>query len=163
MAEGEFAQVKDHLETITKEPGWIRDILGREEKDRYTMLADLAVLQRDEAALRQYAPLAEELALRDNNKLYQAIAHRTWGVYRRLTGEYEKSEIRLNQALDLFQDLGTRWQIGRTEFELAELAMFQADMSKAHDYFSRALVSFEEMHAVPDAERTREALASLNR
>jgi tetratricopeptide (TPR) repeat protein len=161
MAEGEFALVKDHLEIAGKKPissiGFLMS-----ETERHFLLADLAVLERDAVALRQYAPLAEDLARRDGHTLYQASAHRAWGVLHRLTGDYEKAEIRLSQALELFQVLETRWQIGRTVYELAELALIQKDTTEARHFFSLALAAFEDIRAVPDAVRTRAALASLN-
>ncbi len=126
------------------------------------MLVDMAALQRDEAGIRQLAPQAEELAVRYGHPLYQAVAHRAWGVAHRLAGEYAESEARLGQALDLFNGLNTRWQIGRTLFELGELAAAQADTVRARDHFTRALGAFQEMHAVPDAERTEAALQRLN-
>ncbi len=161
MAEGEFALVKDHLEVAGRKPVSSRGFLMN-ETERYSLLADLAVLERDEAALRQYAPLAEELARRDGHILFQASAHRAWGVLHRLTGDYAEAAERLNQALELFQGLDTRWQIGRTFYELAKLALARTDTTEARDYFSLALVAFEGIRAVPDAERTRAALASLN-
>lgn len=161
MAEGEFALVKDHLEVAGRKPVSSRGFLMN-ETERYSLLADLAVLERDEAALRQYAPLAEELARRDGHILFQASAHRAWGVLHRLTGDYAEAAERLNQALELFQGLDTRWQIGRTFYELAKLALARTGTTEARDYFSLALVAFEGIRAVPDAERTRAALASLN-
>ena len=80
----------------------------------------------------------------------------------RLEGKYKKAEARLNQALEMFQGLETRWQIGRTLYELAELAVARADPTEAREYFSRALVAFEEIGANPDAVRTREALRLLD-
>jgi hypothetical protein len=126
------------------------------------MLADVAVQQRDLAALRQYAPLAEQLASRYDHGLYQAIAHRAWGVANRLAGEYAEAKVRLHQALELFQGLDTRWQIGRTLSELGELAVARAEAATAHNYFSRALAEFEAMKAVPDADRARAALEALD-
>ena len=161
MAEGEFALVKDHLETAGKMPISSRGFLMN-ETERYFLLADLAVLERDAVALRQYAPLAEEMAQRDGHILFQASAHRAWGVLNRLTGDYAQAEARLNQALELFQELETGWQIGRTLYELAELAITRVDHTEARDYFTRALVAFEEIGAKPDAVRTREALRSLD-
>jgi tetratricopeptide (TPR) repeat protein len=162
MAEGEFALVKDHLEIAGKKPissiGFLMN-----ETERYFLLADLAVLERDEVALRQYAPPAEELARRDGHILFQASAQRALGVLHRLTGDYAEAEVRLNQALELFQGLETRWQIGRAFYELAELALARADTAEARDYFSRALVAFEGIGANPDAVRTREALRTLDR
>lgn len=161
MAEGEFALVKRHLEAaLKKRPGLTRTALDNENQG-YAMLADLAVQQRDEAALRHYAPLAEELARRDGHKLYQAIAHRAWGVAHRLAGEYAEAEARLKQALQLFEGLETRWQIGRTLRELGELAQAQGDIAAARDYFSRALAAFEAMQAAPDMARIRATLELL--
>ncbi len=161
MAEGEFALVKDHLEAACGKPVSSRGFLMN-ETERYFLLADLAVLERDEAALRQYSPLAEEMAQHDDHILFQASAHRAWGVLHRLTGDFAEAASRLNQALELFQGLDTCWQIGRTFYELAKLALARTDTTEARNYFSLALVAFEGIRAVPDAERTRAALASLD-
>jgi hypothetical protein len=134
---------------------WIGD------HDLYAMLADAAVLQRDEIALRRYAPLIEEMALRYGHLLYQAIAHRAWGVAHRLAGETTAAERRLQQALNIFQTLGTRWQLGRTHFEWGELAAAQGDVVAAHDHFTEAQRAFEAMQAAPDLARTHKALAEL--
>ena len=133
------------------------------EHDVYTILADIAAQQGDAAALRQYAPLAEELAARDGHRLYLAIAHRAWGVARRLAGPsgYVEAEAQLNQALEVFQQLGTRWQAGRTLAEMGELALARSNAGAARDCFSQALAAFEAMQAVPDAARTRAVLKSL--
>jgi tetratricopeptide (TPR) repeat protein len=156
MAAGEFAPARQNLETALKTPSeWIGD------HDLHAMLVDLAARQRDEAAIRQYAPLAEELATRYDHTLYQAIAHRAWGVAHRLAGEYAAARARLNQALTLFSELNTRWQMGRTLFELGELAAAQTNTTEANDHFIRALAAFEEMQAAPDVTRTRIALEAL--
>jgi hypothetical protein len=154
MAEGEFALVRQQLEiALGKSAAWVG------EHDLYAMLADAAAQQRDEAALRRYAPLAEESAARYDHKLYQAIAHRAWGIAHRLAGE--EAEPRLSQALALFQQLGTRWQVGRTLYELGELAVARRDAARARDYYGRALALFEVLKAAPDAVRTRAALEAI--
>ena len=156
MAEGEFALVQKYLEiAVHKTAAWVG------EHDLYAMLADAAVLQRDESALQKYAPLAEEFASRYDHKLYQAIAHRAWGVAHRLTGQYPEAESRLNQALELFEQMETRWQIGRTLVELGELALSRADNVTAREHFTRALSAFEVTGALPDVARTREKIALL--
>ena len=158
MAEGEFAQVKDRLQVGIA----IHDILSRKKVDYYAMLTDVAVLERNEAGLRHYTPLLEELALRDNHTLYLAIAHRAWGVLFRLTGEYEQAQSRLDQALNLFQRIETRWQIGRTFSELAELRLARGEPAEAKKYYSQALASFEQIGARPDIKRTRQAMDPLS-
>ncbi len=156
MAEGEFALVRKYLEiALGKTATWVG------EHDLYAMLVDAAAQQRDVAALGQYAPLAEELAARYDHKLYQAIAHRAWGVAHRLAGRTVDAETRLKQALELFETLDTRWQIGRTLFELGELELSRGKNAVAREHFSRALEAFEEMGALPDATRARDKLSAL--
>lgn len=161
MAEGEFALVRDYLEAAGSKPVSARGLLFHDD-ELYAMNLDLAVRLCDEVALGQYAPLAEETAVRDGHILHQASAHRAWGLLHRLQGDYEAAETRLNRALALFKGLETRWQIGRTLYELGELAQARSDPAGARDYFSRALASFKEMKAVPDMARTQAALASLD-
>lgn len=156
MAEGEFVLVKKYLEiAVDKTASWVG------EHDLYAMLADVAVQQCDKAALQKYAPLAEAFASRYDHKLYQAIAHRAWGVSHRLAGEYADARTRLQQGLDLFQQLDTRWQIGRTYFELGELDLACGESAEAREQFSLALSAFEAMGASPDVARTREKLTML--
>lgn len=132
------------------------------EHDLYILLADAAARQRDLAAIRHYAPLAEELAVRDDHKLYRAMAHRALAVAHRLAGEYDDAETRLNHALGLFQPLGTRWQIGRTLFEWGELEDSRGNSAGARDYFSGALVEFDALRAVVDSANTRARIQDLS-
>jgi tetratricopeptide (TPR) repeat protein len=157
MGEGEFALVRQHLEIALRQTAsW----LG--EYDIYTALVDAAAQQRDEAAIRQYAPRAEALATELGHRLYQATVHRAWGVAHRLAGEYADAEARLDEALAIFGELGTRWQIGRTLFELGEMAAARQQPAEARDYFGRALADFDAMRAAPDSARTRAALEALS-
>ncbi len=158
MAAGEFARVTPVLEQALKTPSeWIGDHILT------AALADSAAQQGDELALGKYAPLAEALAQRCGHRLYLAVAHRAWGAAHRLAGEYTQAAGRLDQALALFQGLGTRWQLGRTWYEFGELAVAQDDRPKARDSFQRALALFEAMRAKPDAARAKAALQDLVR
>jgi len=78
----------------------------------------------------------------------------------RLAGEHAEAETRLREALALLTKLSARWQIGRTIFELGELHLTRS-RERAREYYSQALGAFEEMQAIPHAERTRAALNSL--
>lgn len=155
-AEGEFALVTEGLlAAMTNRSTWIG------EHDIYANLADNAAQQRDIEALHQYAPRAEESANRVGHMLYQGIAHRAWGVLHRLTGEYQASESRLNQALDLFRGLNTRWQLGRTLFELGELAVACNDSTAARERFRLALSAFQAIRAARNAASVQTALELL--
>src|SRR4029079_4537149 len=131
------------------------------DHDVLVTIVDVAALQYDEAALRQYAPRAEALADELGHTVYQATVHRAWGVAHRLAGEYAESEARLNSALVLFRPLNTRWQIGRTLFELGELAVARQQPGDARGYFCDALASFDAMRAAPDSARARAAIEAL--
>ena len=128
----------------------------------FMMLVDAAARVGDEAAIRKYAPRLEELVLRDDHKPYLAVAHRAWGIAHRIAGEYDKAESRLNQALEIFESLEASWQIGRTQFELGELALAKTDGGSAHSYFMLAQTHFEELGAKPDIARTAAVLENLN-
>ena len=130
------------------------------DHDIYMTLADTAAELRDADAIHEYALHLEKLAGRDDHRLYLAIAQRALGVGHRLAGEHTAAETRLRQALGGFTRLGARWQIGRTLFELGEVNLTHS-RQKAREYYSQALGSFEEIHAVPNAEQTRVALNSL--
>jgi hypothetical protein len=128
----------------------------------YMLLADSAAERRDLAGLREYTPKLEALAERDQHRLYQGIAHRAHGVLSRLSGEIADGESHMNQALALFAELGTRWQLGRTLAELAEVDLVRADHAAARDHLTRALAEFEALGAAPHAARTRAALLDLS-
>ena len=123
------------------------------------ILTDTAAELRDADALRNYVPHLERVAGRDGHRLYLAIAYRALGVGHRLAGERDSAETRLGEALTLFTQLGTRWQIGRTQFEFGELHRTHAP-AKAREYYLQALGSFEELQAAPDMERARAVLSS---
>ena len=159
---GEFADVEQKLKRALGLSGQpVKRGTMAHDHHVYMILADTAAQLEDAIALRQYTPLLEELALRDNHRHYRAIAQRAHGVAHRLAGDYTEAEECLNQALELFGESMTPWQIGRTLFELAELDTARSNKVRAREYLSRALEEFETMKAMPDVERTRLALEAL--
>jgi tetratricopeptide (TPR) repeat protein len=162
QAKSEFALVRERLERALELPGQpVKRGTMAHEHIVYMMLTDSAARVGDEAAIRQHVPMLEELAIRDDHKPYLAIAHRAWGVAHRLAGEYTEAEKRFNMAMDLFKELETPWQMGRTHFEMGELARAVSNEDLARGYFSQALALFEGLGAVPDVDRTNAALNSL--
>jgi tetratricopeptide (TPR) repeat protein len=127
----------------------------------YMMLVDAAARARDEKTIRKFAPQLEELAQRDDHQPYLAVAHRAWGIAYRLAGEYQQAEERLQKALGIFEKLGTPWQIGRTLYELGELALDQTDGAAARNYFEQAGGLFEELGARSDLARIDVGLARI--
>jgi tetratricopeptide (TPR) repeat protein len=162
MAEGEFALMQQHLEAALK----LSSAVGAApagDHDVYAMLVDGAAQQRDPVLLRKYAALAEETATSIDHKLHMAIAHRAWGVAHTLAAEYSQAEVRFKKALEIFTSYPAPWQIGRTLFEMGELARAETEKEQARDHFSRALSAFEELHAAPYAALSRAALENVSR
>jgi len=136
------------------------------DHELYMTLVDTAMQMRDEKALRMYTPLLAELAERDEHGLYLAIAQRADGVARRLAGDWAGAEAQLHLALEVFERLGARWQVGRTWFELGETVLAADDreagkLAAASSHFGQALAAFEAIQARPNAERTRASLSAL--
>jgi tetratricopeptide (TPR) repeat protein len=125
------------------------------------MLVDSAAWVGDESAIQKYLPKLQALAERDEHRPYLAVAHRAAGVAHRLAGEFEQSGERLHDALEIFEQLGTLWQIGRTLFELGELESAKSNAEAADGYFARALAAFESLGAHPDIERTKAAQTQM--
>ncbi len=160
MAEGEFALMQQHLKAAL---GSVMPIatIACADHDVYALLADAAAQQRDAAALKEYAPLAEQSAASVDHKLYLGIAHRALGVAHTLKGEYPQAQALLARALEEFSSYPAPWQVGRTLFELGELARFQKQHAEAHNYYNQALAHFEPLHAAPYLTLTRAALGQL--
>lgn len=125
------------------------------DHELYMILADAAAQTEDANGLRQYGPLLEKLARRDGHILYLAIAQRAAGVAHRLAGEHAQSRARLKAAVGLLENLGARWQLGRTWTELGLLERAASKSRAADEYFSKALAAFEALGASAEAKRIR--------
>ena len=168
-AQGEFALVREQMERALQTPGQpVRRGTIAHDHDVYMTLTDSAARLRDEAGIRTYAPLLDELAKRDGHRVFQAIAQRAWGVAHRLAGEYTEAAACFEGALHLFEDHAApagapahRWQIARTQAEMAELALARSDSQAAREHFTSALAAFDFLRAAPEAHNTRAALSGL--
>jgi hypothetical protein len=163
-AKGEFALVSEKITAALSKPGQpVKRGTMAHDHHMHMLLAESAVHLREAAAIRQHAAQLEALAARDGHRLYQAIAHRAWGVAHTLAAEYAEAEVRLESALALFRSLDTRWQIGRTLVAWADLALARTDAAAAAGpLYQEALQVFESLGAATDAGRTRAALAALD-
>ena len=124
----------------------------------YMMMVDSAATARDQNTILKYAPLLEKLATRDEHRPYLAITHRACGIAHRLSMEHNHAESRLQQALDIFEELDLPWQRGRTLYELGELAQVRNNHEISRQLFTQALQEFERLGASADVVRTKAAL-----
>ena len=159
MGEGEFALVKRHLTAALQLPpvGW--NPVGMHEI--LVLLADTGAMNRDEQLLSTYASKADAMSLSLNHLLYHAMAKRALGILDWLHRDYARAEDQLRESVQLFQQLETRWQLGRTLYDLGELSIDLEKPAQAREFFTQALSAFEEMGAAPSVTRTRRYLASI--
>lgn len=160
MAEGEFALARQHLEAALRKSEVMGTAAGSDH-DLYALLVDAAAQEHDQAVLEKYVARAEETAGLIEHRLHTAMADRARGVLHTLAGEFEQAEVRLQRALEAFSGYPAPWQIGRTLFDLGELAKVQGQTEQAREYYARALSAFEGLRAAPYIERTRAALETL--
>ena len=157
-AEGEFAQVAEYLKGGISTATTLLEI---GDHDLIIMLTDISAEHDDLEYLNEYAPQAEDLAKQLDHPLYQAISHRALGVANRLKSEYKQAENRLTKALEIFEELDTNWQLGRTYYEFGQLFAAQDKPTEAKKNFEQATQRFENMGAIPDLERTQAALKAI--
>jgi tetratricopeptide (TPR) repeat protein len=160
MGEGEFALVNEHLTAAIQLPpvGW--NPVG--EHEIIVLLADIGALNRDEALLTAYASLADQISLFLNHHLYHAMAVRALGIFTWLQRDHAQAEAQLRESLKLFQQLETRWQLGRTLYDLGEISVDRGRIEQAKEFFSQALTAFEEMGARPSIIKTQQHLTYLD-
>lgn len=162
MAEGEFALVRDHLDhanRATSDP--VRWGSAVTDLDYLVLRADAAAGARDAETLRASAHRAEQAAAQVGHRLYRAVALRSRAVLALLDGQPGAAVDLASQALQHFEDLGTRYQMGRTLGERARAQDARGDTASARDDWSRALELFQAQGASPAAQEARHALAAL--
>lgn len=125
------------------------------------MLVDAAAIARDETTILKYTPLLEELAIKDSHRPYRAISHRAIGIASRLAGEYDQAEKRFLKALEIFESMGSTWQIGRTLAEMGELAARRNQNERSQEFFHGALKAFEKIQAKPDINKVIDTMEKL--
>lgn len=156
-AQGEFTLTWERIQKLGQGSSlW----LG--EHTLLAQLADTAAELRNLDGLQEYAPRAEERALHYGHSLFLGIARRARGIERLLVGDHAPSEAYLRRALALFQKHGARWQIGRTQLALGDLALARSNISEARDDYSSALAEFESLRAVRYIAQARNALKHTN-
>jgi len=128
----------------------------------YMMLVDSAAAAGDAATILKYAPMLEELAVRDDHQPYLAVCHRAYGIAHMLAGELEEAEICLQLALKIFEDQEALWQSARTMAALGELAKLRGQPAPSREMFRKAVEKFEALQALPDVKRTKAQLEPIN-
>lgn len=143
MGQGEFAQAREHLMAAIEKPsiGW--NPVGDHEVS--VLLADIGAMHRDIPLLAAYALQADEISLSLDHHLYHAIALRALGILDWLNGESAQAAARLTESCRIFQQIDTRWQLGRTLSDLGEVSAGLGRSEEAESYFARSRNILEDM------------------
>lgn len=161
-AEGEFALVQEQLQAALSRAGQpVKRGSMAHEHDVLSLLVEAALRLANVAGLEEYLPRLEQLALRDNHRLYLPVARRARGIVHRMAARHEQARADLNAALEQFTEQGMRWQAGRTLLELGELERASGSETGARASYTRALAQFEALGAKPDLARCQALLAAL--
>ena len=75
--------------------------------------------------------------------------------------DWEQAERDLQRSLDVFRKLRSRLNIGRSLYQMGNLAVSQGQNDKAARYFDEAHGLFSEIGARLDAQRTETALKDI--
>jgi tetratricopeptide (TPR) repeat protein len=162
MAEGEFALVAEKLKRSLPLSGQpVKRGTMAHEHIVHMMMVDSLCGVEDRQGILLYAPRLLELAERDDHRPYLAVARRALGVAARLAGELEEARRLLNGALDAFNEIGLRWQAGRTYLEMGKLELARGSNEQAEAYFSEALETFRQIGATPSMENARAELEAI--
>jgi nucleotide-binding universal stress UspA family protein len=162
MAEGEFALVREHLEQadrVSNDP--VRWGSAVTEMDFNVLYADAAAQARDAEALQRFVPRAEDEAEHFGHRLYLAIARRARGVQALLEDRPGDAVRFQDEALAVFEQLGTRYQMGLTLGERARAFSALDEQARARADWSQAVELLEAQGARPAAQLARDSLAAL--
>jgi tetratricopeptide (TPR) repeat protein len=130
-----------------------------------TLLAELAELGArigDRPLYQRFGTQALELGWRSGARKALAQAIRARGIIAVADARWEDALADLEDALNRYHELGTRWEEARTRYALAGFYRRRnasGDIALAEEALRRALRLFEELHAVRDVARARAALA----
>jgi tetratricopeptide (TPR) repeat protein len=157
LARGDWQEAERlMLRAFGYEPG--RHILAALHSD----VAELAARTGNQQVYERYGAEALELGWRSGARKALAQAIRARAIQELRSGEYEDARADLANALRRYEDLGTSWEVARTQYLQAAL-LRQTHVGRgedeSHRLLTEALRTFERMSAIADATRARVALA----
>ena len=122
-------------------------------------LAELGARQGRADLIDAFVNRAVDVGERSGARKPLAQALRARGIVAMTEQRYPDAEHDLTDALDNFIERGTRWEEARTRYVLAELWRRRTDPTIAHSELEHALHGFEQVGAVRDIARAKNALA----
>ena len=118
----------------------------------------LGVEESDQAL--DHALRSIELGMEQGSLLEEGLSCRTLGQVHLARGEWEPAEAALSQSLQILTDLGSGYEIAKTQLLLVRLAIESGSVSDmeddARDYLAQALQTFERLGAQVDLAEARD-------
>ena len=91
-----------------------------------------------------------ELAVAKEARLEEGMSHCVLGQIHRARQEFTQAKQQLHKSLRILEELGSRYGVGRTLFELAVLYREQGRHSELGSVLTRAIAIFQELGAQAD-------------
>ena len=114
LAHGRLDKARSALETLAAERGRLMPVVQ-------TNLLEVYALQEQGAEVEARADTVLSMARRSGARKELAQAHRALGIHHTSLRRWPEAEQQLTQALGIYRELDTRWEVGRTLYHLGLL------------------------------------------
>jgi predicted ATPase/class 3 adenylate cyclase len=136
----------DELDAVSEAHVWID--LALERRDEASVFAQakllkaagyLAFAEGDAAGAIEFYELSLPLWHPVRDRVLMADTHLLIGVLARNLGDLERSRVHVEQALELFRDVGVTWGIIGSQFAFGDIAFDGGDYARAIELFEEGL------------------------
>jgi hypothetical protein len=114
LAAGRVDKARSSLETLAAERGRLMPVV-------HTNLLEVYALEEQGAEVEARADAVLSMARRSGARKELAQAHRALGIHLTSLRRWPEAEQQLTQALGIYRELDTRWEVGRTLYHLGLL------------------------------------------
>jgi tetratricopeptide (TPR) repeat protein len=123
---------------------------------------DVALLLDDADVARAAAAELDIIAQAHSAPALRATADSAAAAVALVDGELDEAERAARRGKVLFDGIDLAYESARVSVLLGRIAQARGDLEAAHAEVQSGLATFEEIGALPDAQRTRALLAELN-
>lgn len=122
-----------------------------------TVMFDLGRTQTEVVAL---AEQCRDLASADD-ATSQTVWRQAMALAAGRSGNFDEAKRLINEASAIAEKTDFLWLRAAVERDVGRIEQWRGDLDAARQHYSMALALFEQKGDVPDAERTRQALAAI--
>jgi hydrogenase-4 transcriptional activator len=125
------------------------------------VLADFHFLQNRFEQAREYVELAQGRLKEENSLIMSGMIQRLIGKLEATSGRLAEAKQHIAQSISIFTTTDIPYEIAKSNYEMGLLLMKALDLKGAKSHLLQARETFENLEALPDLERTNQALSSI--